>query len=287
MSRSSKRKTVDVSGIEAYILGDSFTDKEKEELAPWIAGLNSAAVQIFGDCARNSERCGISVKPSRLGKGLFCGKKIGLDNTVAVYYGTLEKASNYFGRLDYAIELPRLKVSGKSEVIYLCGFDRRDAPFNAVMLNHVCDPEKANVLFKTAQLVLYAHPELRLLKSAKEATCGRMFHVTQAQIDEELFSYFIVTAVVIRRVAAGDEFLVSYNRPNEKMEIDHMGNYFLPEKMAEAVAKRENNKRAGSDHILCPCMCEPGGCPGGRFYVFNRALLSAASSAQSSAPLAP
>ncbi len=36
-----------VSAMDAYILGDTFTDEEKEWLAPLIAALNSAAVKYF------------------------------------------------------------------------------------------------------------------------------------------------------------------------------------------------------------------------------------------------
>jgi hypothetical protein len=275
-----------VGAMDAYVLGDTFTDDEKEWLAPLIAALNSAAVKQFLRCFETSKRCGISVRPSSLGHGLFCGKKVGRDNAAALYFGILHVASRYNGRLDYAIELPRMQISpGVHEILYLCGFEHREAPFNAVMINHTCTPEKENVRFEEFPVTLFAEPLLRRRKFENEAKYRKTHGVTQEQIERVSFTYFIVVARVVRTVPAGGEFLVSYNQPFGK-RIDHRRNYFMPRTIAQAVAEKDNTEKPGSDHILIPCMCEPAGCPGGRYFVFNRAAISqpAASSSPGAVP---
>lgn len=280
-----------VAETDAYELGGTFKPKERDWLAPRIAAINSAIAGILGQCHATGVKYGIHVGSSRHGKGLLCDEGItplrgGAGRIITLYMGKLEVRDRYKGRLDYAIAVPDLEIlPGVRVRIILCGFDARETDYNAVIHNHGCLPRSVNTHFKLVMVEIYTDPVGRLRKRKYEAQYIRDFSVPAGSTDKVLFYYFAVVGVVIDRVPPGGELIVSYNQPIGLKHVreDHDQNYFMPRAIAERVRLKESNKHPGSDQILIPCTCEPGGCPGDRFFVFDRALLSqpaAASSAQ-------
>ena len=258
-----------VEGMDVFVLGSSFTEEEKSELALLIASLNSAAVKYLHQSRKFCDKAGVHVSNDPdLGGGLFSGKHAVKDGVVAVYIGTLEVKTRYIkagGRLDYAMALQKLKVGDVYLDIILCGYEKRDTPLNAVMINHTCTDAKINTKFELVQIDLYADVRAVQKKRRMEESYERMYGGLGAADEKVVFSYPIVVAKVCKPVPAGGQFLVSYNQPMGDA-IDHRWNYFVPEDIAR--------KECGRNEVLCPCMCEPSGCPFKRFFLRRRDLVS-------------
>ncbi len=276
MSRSLADKLKEANRIDAYRLGDTFSREEADWLMPRLAALNSAIIQHFCLICEISHEHAISVGQSRHGRGMVCANGVPRGKGAAVYYGTLQVAERYEGRSDYAIKLPKLEISPKVwKVMYLCGFDARDEPYNAVMINHVCSDEKVNVIFELVDVEVYMEPLARRKKRILETKYLRSYDVPAEKMESVLFSYFAVIATVVKKVSPGGELLVSYNRPVglRRVRVDHSENYFMPLRMAKAAREKENERIPGSDHVLVPCTCDPAGCPGNRFFLLDRKFL--------------
>jgi hypothetical protein len=267
----------DIDSLEAYALGRTFSDAEREYLLPLIMSLNGAISELMHECHAVGQKRGISVRPSGTGNGLFCDKKVPKRLMIALYFGTLEVDSRYDGRRDYAIQLPKLRLAegGPLFKIILCGYSHRDIALNAVMLNHVCSIERVNVIFEPVPVVVYAdlgaRHELRTLQ-AKNAYAKVPPELLE-RASKVAFEYVAVVARVVKPVPAGEEFLVSYNQAHEDGREDHEDNYFMPRGIAATTLKRND--------VMLPCVCEParaGGppahCPWDRVFVINRAFLS-------------
>ncbi len=119
-------------------------------------------------------------------------------------------------------------------------------------------------MFDLMQINLYADLEAVQKKRRMEARYEKMYGGVGESDDQVVFSYFIVVARVSKPVLAGGQFLVSYNQPMGDA-IDHRWNYFVPEEIAL--------KECGRNEVLCPCMCEPSGCPFNRFFLRRRDLV--------------
>jgi hypothetical protein len=257
----------DLHHLDAYTLGDTFTQEEQDYLFPLIASLNSAIVEYLSRASELSIAKGISVGPSSNGGGLFSAKSVS-DGIAAVYYGTLEVKTRYTGRRDYAVELDSLQLMprGPKWKIILCGYERRSSPLNAVMINHACMDARINVRLEQCPVTVYADPEARRTKIQKEQIYQRISPSLSARADEVLFSYVVVVARIIKPVAPGEELLTSYNRVDGGGD-DEKDDYFMSRDVANRV------KKAGE--VLVACACEPGGCPMGRFFLLDRRLVAA------------
>jgi hypothetical protein len=257
-----------VEGMDVYVLGSSFTEGEKSELAALIAALNGAAVSFLHECRIFCDKAGVHVSNDPdLGGGLFSGKRAAKDGVAAVYIGTIEVKSRYIkagGRVDYAVALPKLKVGTVHLEVILCGYERRDTPLNAVMINHTCTDAKVNTRFDLMPIDLYADVRAVQKKRRMEASYEKMYGGLGKADQDVVFSYFIVVAKVCKPVPVGGQFLVSYNQPMGDA-IDHRWNYFVPEDIAR--------KECGRNEVICPCMCEPSGCPFNRFFLRRRDLV--------------
>jgi hypothetical protein len=255
----------EVHGMNVYELGTTFTQEELEELLPFFIAFNGAAEVSLGNCSVYSKRKGISVMDvPGLGKGLFCEKGTGgriKRDTAAVYIGTLEVATRYKrlgGRLDYAIALPKLKVRGVYLDIILCGYKMRDATLNAVMINHTCTQEKINTIFELQEVVVFKDYDAVKKKRKLDSQYRTVTSDLNERANGVVFSYFIVAAVIVKPVLPGEQLLVSYNQEINE-QIDHRWNYFMPKDIAQ--------KECGRKEVLCPCLCEPLGCPFNRYFL--------------------
>ena len=258
-----------VHSIDAYTLGDTFTEEEKEHLLPHIMAFNSAVVGYLLECHTLSMAKKFGVRPSAtgMGDGLFCGEKTGAGGVAGVYFGTLEVETRYKGRRDYAISLPRMELTkGSFFKIILCGFSQRDTPLNAVMINHSCTISKINVIFEVVRVALYANLEARVKRAKAQGRYEVVPEHLTKSADEELFAYYIIVAKMVKKVDRGEELLVSYNGagPSDKDDQGGKHDYFMSRDAAERVCRR--------NEVLHPCMCEPAGCPMDRVFIVHRDL---------------
>ena len=272
--------------FDAYRLGDTFTLEEQDYLMASIVALNGAIVKILIDCYMLSEKKGIAVGKAVNGDGIFCSKGGRQGEIAAVYFGTLEVDTKYNGRRDYAIQLPPLVISkgGKPHNIILCGYEQRNTPLNAVMINHACSLARINCRFELMPVDAYACLGARVERIAMEHQCAKIPSTLTDQADKLVLSYFVVVAKLSRTVSADEELLVSYNgvmgdgaadattgddagksAAPAASTADDRNDYFMSDDTASRVMRK--------DEVKLPCRCEPGGCPMGKVFLLNRKFL--------------
>ena len=268
-----------ISSIDGYTLGDTFTAEELDLLGPYFCALNASYAKLIHDCFKKNKERDVVIRPSDAGgHGLVCLKGAVKNDRLCFYAGTIEVDQRYKGRRDRAISLPSIKIPpqkdsngvvehrGVSLKVILCGSESGGNEVDAVMINHACLQERVNAEFTLVPLPLYKNLDAR--EKVRELMDKNPYKTIPSDLmemaDEVLFTYFAVIVTVTRRIRHREELRLSYNQPTKEGVVDNEDNYFMPEEMARRKCK--------SYEAVFPCMCEPGGCPGNRFFILQKNL---------------
>ena len=252
--------------VDVYSLGETFSPKLKEAFMPFIVAINSMASAVYLRCLKYAAKFEHSVVPTTLGDGVVAGVKTPDGVSVGIYMGVLE-IKKLFDKLegrrfDYVMDLPALKLpTGEKIEVVLCGFKDRHVTPNASILNNAC--VDYNTLFFLEEIDFYKNFTMRQKVAFMEKDPSEKPKITKrmrSQAQEILFSYVVVVAVTTKEVLAGDQILVSYNRPGKKITTD---SYLTTRAFAEASCKPHEE--------VLPCRCGPAGiCPKSLFFLKPR-----------------
>ena len=248
-----------------YVLGKTWTEKERILLAPFVEAINSAAAGKYIKCERNAAASIEMLSSSISGYGKFAKEKISSGTAIGIYIGSLEVKCRYDKggfRHDYVMALPDIILpTGRSFKVVVCGYEERLDLSSASTLNNAC--ERFNSMFFLDDVHYFSNMEMRLRVAAMESNPDEKSKITKrmrSEAQEISFSYVVVIAVTTRDVQIGEELLTPYNRPGKKITSD---SYLTSKAFADAKCKPHE--------IVLPCMCGVDGiCPKSMYFIRPR-----------------